>query len=344
MADNNKPKMIDVAQLAGVSKKTVSRVLNNEPHVQEALRVRVRKAVADLGYVPSQSARRLRGNKSYTICMIREHRNSPFANAIQFGALLACQDLDYQLSVVQIDALNQESPEGIMSKLGSLTSTQRPDGILLVTPLSSNPNIADALDQLDLPAARVGPVEIESTGAVVQINDYQAALEVTQHLLELGHRDIGFIRGLEEQVATQERFLGFCKAMTLAGHSVNDNWVRSGDFDFASGVEAAESLLSGSTRPTAIFAANDDMAAGVIFTANRMGLKVPEDISLVGFDDSEIAECTWPGLTTVRQCFRDLGREAMEALVDSLESGNPMPSEPIILPHEIIMRESTRSI
>lgn len=335
------PKMKDVAALAGVSIKTVSRVLNNEPHVQHALRERVREAVVSLGYVPSKSARSLRSSRSYTINMLCRSDISNYVNAIQFGAVIACQRRGYQLTISVTDTIDGKPIAEIKDELRKLTAHSSPDGVILVAPFADNPDVIQAFDELSIPVARIGPSSSSDSRVHIGINEHQASYEVTNHLLGLGHRRIGFVRGLEDQAVTEERFRGYRAALLENGLKVDRRYVRKGNFDFRSGVRAAEKLLALDPPVTAIFASNDDMAAGLMMVANRQGVKVPEELSIVGFDDSEIAENMSPTLTTVRQPLQQLGEVAALKLIETLGKTEPLTVPPTILPHEFIMREST---
>jgi len=341
MTSVSPPKMKDVASLAGVSIKTVSRVLNNEPHVQESVQKRVRAAVDELGYIPSRSARSLRGNKSYTISLVCHIGGNVYINAIQFGAVLACQELGYGLQVLLPPPLIGRPLAEIIATLEKLYVPQRPDGILLVSPLANDPTINAAIDALGIPVARIGPINIEVNGVVVQIDDHKATKEATEHLIELGHKRIGFVRGSEDQAPTHERFNGYCEALRDANITIMPELIQSGQFVFESGLEAGEKLLSLATPPTAIFASNDDMAAGIVMAAIKRGLQLPKDLSIVGFDNSEISMRLLPRITTVRQPLRELGEVAISSLIKVMSSKNKAPDQPILLPHELIIRDST---
>ena len=319
----------------------MSRVLNDEPHVQESVQKRVRAAVDELGYIPSRSARSLRGNKSYTISLVCHTGGNVYINAIQFGAVLACQDHGYGLQVLLPPPLAGRSLSEIIATLEKLYIPQRPDGILLVSPLANDPTINAAIEALGIPAARVGPVNIEVNGVVVQIDDFKATKEATEHLIQLGHKRIGFIRGSEDQATTHERFNGYCEALREANISIAPELIQSGKFVFESGLAAGEKLLSLATPPTAIFASNDDMAAGTIMAAIKRGLQLPRDLSIVGFDNSEISVRLLPHITTVHQPLRELGEVAISSLIKTMSSKNKAPEQPFILPHKLIVREST---
>lgn len=335
------PKMKDVAAMAGVSIKTVSRVLNNEPHVQHALRERVRSAVDELGYVPSKSARTLRGNRSYSINMICHDESSNYFNAIQFGAVIACQKRGYQLTISLIAADDLRAPSDMKSAFERLMRDSRPDGVLLVAPLVNNADVIKAFRALDVPLALIGPTDIKGEAVRVAINDREAARQVTEHLLELGHTRVGFVRGKEDHAATEERFQGYLQALQAHGIVFDPELVCRGMFDALSGAEAAEKLLDLKAPATAIFASNDYMAAGIMKVAQQRRLKVPDALSIVGFDDSEVARYMWPMLTTVRQPLQQLGEVAAFKLIERLGQSARPKNSPIILPHEIIIRQST---
>lgn len=333
-------KMKDVADLAGVSIKTVSRVLNNEPHVQDKLRRKVREAAEKLDYVPSQSARSLRGSRSYDINLVCHHPDSAYVNAIQFGAVIACQELGYQLSISLVEKLEEKSIAEIREAFETVMRRRRPDGVVLLAPYANDEKIGFVLQEMGIPVVRVGPVDLQKQGLLVEIDDYQAAIEVVKHLTDLGHKRIGFIRGSENQRSTHVRFSGFSVAMEAAGLKVDPDLVRPGAFSFESGYEAGQYFLGLKEPPTAVFSSNDDMAAGLVAAYTERGLKVPADLSVVGFDDASIATCMRPFLTTVRQPLSDLGATAVRELVSSLsETGNG--AHRIVLEHEFILRDTT---
>jgi LacI family transcriptional regulator len=336
-------KMKDVAELAGVSIKTVSRVLNNEPHVQERMRARVRDAVKKLNYIPSNSARSLRGNRSYTISLICNSHRGNYVNTIQFGAVMACQARGYQLSITLIE---YEDRQKILEALENrLTTHVKPDGVLLVAPLASDVGVDKLLREHKIPVARVGSSPIvDGEGVGVEIDDTAAAREMTEYLLSLGHQRIAFVRGKEGHIATQQRFQGYEAALASKNIKVDADLVYKGQFDFKSGLVAGEKFLSLSNPPTAAFAANDDMAAGILMAAKQKGIKVPEELSVAGFDDSEIAEKIWPALTTVHQPLLKLGEGAISKLISVLGGTDTEEQHPTILAHELIVRQSTSKI
>ncbi|OLF81632.1 LacI family transcriptional regulator [Maricaulis sp. W15] len=336
-------RMIDVANKAGVSIKTVSRVLNNEPHVKESLRDKVRTAAAEVGYVPSTTARALRSRRSYAIHLVSHSHRSAYVNAIQFGAVQTCQQRGYQLMVSLMEDLRDMPEADLVARFERLMAASKPDGLILVPPLSNDERLYGVLERFDVPVARVGPNNLPDARIIVKINEREAARELTEHLISLGHTRIAFVRGKEDQNATHERFAGYRDALDGAGIALDEALVQPGDFNFPTGLEAGDALFALANRPTAVFAANDDMAAGVLMSAHRLRIDVPDDLSVVGFDDSEIAEKMWPALTTVRQPLLTMGNEATRQLIDAATNQLPgmqdVPNE--YLDYEIIHRDST---
>ena len=178
----------------------------------------------------------------------------------------------------------------IEEKLSRLPTLSVPDGAILVSPLSNDPRINDTLKDMSIPIARIGPNDIEDDQIEVKINEREAAREITQYLIDSGHSRIGFIRGKEDQNATIERYEGYKQALKESQISLDKTLVHSGNFEFEGGLRAGEELLKMKEPPQAVFAANDDMAAGVLSAAHRKGLNLPSQLSVVGFDDSEIAD------------------------------------------------------
>lgn len=334
------PKMKDVAKLAGVSIKTVSRVVNNEPHVTEGLREKVKAAVDQLGFVPSPNARGLRSHRGYTVHYIIHNNRSNYVNAIQAGTIQACQEQGYQLVVSMIDDSDSLSDAEITEQMNRLPILGTPVGAILVSPLTNNKRIVSALKSMGIAIARIGSHDFDDDELEVKINDREAAKDITNYLLQLGHRRIGFVRGKENQKATVERFQGYQDALNEAGLTVDDTLIQAGNFEFESGLKAGDSLLKRSDPPSAIFASNDDMAAGVLSAAHRLRIAVPDQLSVVGFDDSELAEKMWPALTTIRQPLLELGSVATKMLIANAQNNQDINPRQF-LPYELIIREST---
>jgi len=328
----------DVAERAGVSIKTVSRVLNKEPNVRPATRERVLAAAESLHYRPSMSARSLAGSRSFLIALFWDNPSANYIGDLQRGAVSRCREDGYHLVLEPLDSASPTAPEITRSTLMTL----RPDGAILTPPVSDRAAVLQALDEAGMPYVRIAPYSAPDRAAHVHIDDRQAAYEMTLHLLELGHRDIGFIVGHPDHGASHHRREGFQRAMRDRGCPVREDRIAQGFFSFQSGYQCAERLLAGRDRPTAIFASNDDMALGVLAAAHRQRLAVPDDLSVAGFDDTPAAVSSTPPLTTVRQPIFEMSAAAAEMLIngewDPSEPGRP-PSR--LLPFHIAVREST---
>ena len=338
-------RMADVAARAGVSIKTVSRVLNNEPHVHPDMRAKVQRAVDALGYVPSAAARSLRSLRTYSILLVAQAVPTSFGSAVQFGVLQACQHAGYHMRSSMLTAQDLADENRLRAWRETLSARGRPDGIVLQPPMSNHAALAALLAEMDVRVVRIGPnrVPAQPGDLTLRIDDRAAAAEVTEHLIALGHRRIAFLRGKEEQDATAERHAGYAAAMTAAGLEEAGALVLPGDFEFESGLAAGERLMTmpGAERPSAVFAANDAMAAGVLIAAHRAKLDLPRALSVAGFDDDDIASKTWPALTTVRQPTLAMGRLAVEALVRGLDGTEDGSAGERVIAHELIVRAST---
>lgn len=338
----------DVAAKAGVSIKTVSRVMNKEPNVRPAMRDRVLEAAGELGYSPNLSARSLAGSRSFVIAVFvdaaltidhwQSERGADYLSRIQLGATLECRDAGYHLLIELIDNDGPKVRQDVAAFLAAL----KPDGVILTPPSSDNPAVLEILDKAGTPYVRVGPERAEGLGPRVHMDDVAAAREMTEHLANLGHKRISFIIGEPRYGASQARREGYLEAMKARGLPVTGDWVRQGDFTFQSGLDQAKALLALPERPTAIFASNDDMALGCIAAIADAGLMIPGDVSVAGFDDSPSSRFSRPQLTTVRQPVAEMSSVAAKLLIAQAKSNDP-PERPVdeLLPFELIHRAST---
>jgi LacI family transcriptional regulator len=321
----------DVARHAGVSRKTVSRVVNREPYVSDVLRKKVEKAVAQLNYEPDRQARSLRSGKSFHIAFVYETPSSYFVISLVEGIRQSCRAHGYEL------VLHETATKGSRLVLTMLEFIERErlDGLLMMPPLTDNEHLLAALDDAGIIYGRIAPGLTRRSGLDVVTTDRKAGAEMVEHLLLLGHRRLAFISGDPDHIAMAGRLAGVRDVLRDWSGEPCELTVHQGFSTFDSGVRAAQDLFSLDPRPTAIFAANDDMAAGVIYEAQERGLRIPGDVSIVGFDDTLLASRIWPGLTTVRQPVRQMGEAAAERLIDrvmgrTVERGAPIPTELIV--------------
>jgi LacI family transcriptional regulator len=337
----------DVARAAGVSIKTVSRVLNAEPNVRPALRERVGAAVESLGYRPNISARGLAGSRSFLIVAFvdaaltlehwRSERGNNYLDRMQLGAMVRCRASGFHLLVELIDFAASQVEQEVSSVLSAL----RPDGVILTPPSSDDATVLGLLEAADTPYVRLSPESDLDRGARVFMDDADAAYVVTRHLLELGHRRVGFIAGSPRYGASRTRRAGYERAMREGGLDIDPSWMREGDFTFDSGVACAQELLRMADRPTAVFASNDDMALGVMHAAANSGLVVPRGLSVVGFDDTLSARFSLPPLTTVRQPVATMAGRAAEMLIERAKGNGAEAGTSELVPFEFIVRAST---
>lgn len=327
-----RPTIKDVSDIAGVSMKTVSRVLNKEKYVSEKTRLAVERAVAQLNFQPSVAARILKGSRSYQVALIYDNHSPHYIHQIQTGVWARCIEEGVRMLAQPTDV----ALANLAREIGGLIDQTQVDGVILSSPVTDAAVALAELDRRGVPYVRISPGTEHDRSSSVSMDDVQAADDMTSHLIALGHRRIGFIIGHTNHTASDLRLFGYRRAMDRAGLAFEPKYVRPGLFDFASGEAAADVLLDLPQPPTAIFASNDDMAAGVLTVAHRRGLSVPGDLSVAGFDDTALASQLWPPLTTVRQPTRELAYAAASLLFDA--EGEVVHRR---LPHELVIRGST---
>jgi LacI family transcriptional regulator len=322
----------DVAALAGVSIKTVSRVLNDEPSVRPDTRRRVQEAMAALNYQPSLPARSLAGRRSSLLGLVYENPSANYVFAVQSGAIARCRESRLRLF---IQSCNGE--EERVGEVLAMVAQTHVDGLVLTAPLSADAKLIEALRLRELPFVLIAPAAPVEGVPAVMMDDRAAAREMTEYLVGLGHRRIGFIAGHPGHPSSRLREQGWREA--LAAKALDPEMVEQGFNTAASGCEAAHRLLSRPDPPTAIFASNDDMAAGVLLAAHERGVQVPAQLSVAGFDDTELASIVWPTLTTVRQPVYEMAYRATDLLIDRIKGGDVPPVT--WLEHGLKIRGST---
>jgi len=324
----------DVADAAGVSIKTVSRVFNDEPNVRAITRDRVLAAAAELDYHPNVAARSLAGRRSFLIGLAYENPSPNYVVDLQTGALDRLQGERYRLLVLPFPDAAAAS-----GKMQAIARASGLDGIVLAPPLCDDALTVAELEACGLPYARIAPSSGGSQAPDVAMDDRSAARAVIDHLVELGHRRIGIVRGDATHASAAARLEGYRAGLKQHGLPVDPELEAQGAYTFQSGYDAGRLLLNLPKPPTAIFASNDDMAAGVLSAAYEAGVDVPGALSVVGFDDSNIASVVWPRLTTIHQPIRDMAREATGALLALLGDEDVPPH--LLLPYRLIVRGST---
>ena len=328
----------DVAHEAGVSIKTVSRVVNNEPNVREKTKEKVMHAIERLHYQPNQSARSLAANRSFLVGLLYANPAPSYIISAQTGALEACRKDNFGLLIHPCD----NNDENLADEIERLVRKSRLDGLILTPPLTDNLALLDRLQRHNIDYVSVGAKDEMSHGQCIPsvlCDDEHAAATMTEHLLGMGHKNIGFITGHPEHNASEKRLDGYRSALSQHGVNYQPHLVTQGLFDFDSGKSSAEYLLDQSPRPTAIFASNDYMASGVLVVAHNRGIKIPDELSVVGFDDVPIAAQSWPALTTIRQPSQQMVALAAEFLIAKV-SGKAAADQPQAFKCELISRDS----
>jgi LacI family transcriptional regulator len=338
MARTRQPTINDVARVAGVSKKTVSRVINRSSILSDRMRKRVEAVIDELGYVPNPQARALALRRNFLIGLVHDNPNAQTVMNVQQGLLEAIQDTEFEMVVRPVDSW---APT-MIEDLRHFFERQRLFGVLLMSPVSDNDAVAMLCEDIGCRYMRVGSAAFGSPQRMVTSNDCEAVREATDYLISMGHRRIGLVAGPRGFRSASERRQGFEEALRAVGIALPRSMVAEGNYLFESGVVAAGRLLDQVPRPTAIFSSNDEMAAGVIHGACQRGLVVPRDLSVIGFDDTAIAAHMWPPLTTVRRPIASMARAAALKLITDIaeDEGSGDAGQPSMFPSTLIRRSS----
>lgn len=338
-----KPTIDDVAAMSGVARVTVSRVLNGGANVREEVRRKVLRSVEALDYRVNVQARTLAGGGSRLFTLVHpaadgSEPNSYWESALELGALHACTQHGFHLLTRRVTKDFWHSRDWVLD----LVETHRSEGIVLTPPFSDDLELREFISDrgcalVCIAPGRDGRRSVSSIG----IDDELAGYEITKYLIGLGHARFAFIGGLEGHFAAEQRWDGVMRALEEAGLGCRAVKAVRGDFSFKSGVDLAPDLLNGRQAPTALICSNDDMAVGALFAAHRMGVSVPEELSITGFDDTPISALIWPPLTTVHQPIKDMGFRAVELITEQLKLVRPGATNGFEqLPHEVVVRQS----
>lgn len=324
----------DVAKTAGVSVSTVSRVLNGKVDVARETHDRILSIIDDLGFATNLAARSMRSQKKDLIGLIMPDIAYPFAIEVMKGVNQAIAESEFDLLVYTTGDVRKSGRASSEKKYVSLLTNSISDGVIIVAPVAIDFNV-------DAPIVSIDPVMSNPNYPSVHATNYQGALDAMQYLLELGHRRIGFITGRPELESTNRRLMGYKQALKQAGIPIEEALIAPGDYTTASGVKCARELLALENRPTAIFASNDQMSMGVFQVAQELGLRIPEDFSLIGFDN--IAESKYLGLTTVDQFIFEMGYVATQMLIKII-NGIPLEDQTYKMQTRLVVRNSCRRL
>lgn len=327
----------DVARKAGVSITTVSHVINETRFVSDELRQKVNNAIAEVGYTPNQLARGLRSGVTATLgLMIPDNSNPYFA---EIAKIIEEIGFEHGYSVILCNSAGDVNQEN--AYIDTLLSHMI-DGIIFIAVNSKLENLLK-IKERGIPFVLVDRDIPEYDGDVVLVNNEIGGYIATKHLLDLGHKKIACICGPSDVTPSADRVKGYIRALTEAGIPIKDQYIVAGDFEYQSGETAMEKLCSLTDIPTAIFVCNDMMAIGVLKRARSLNIHIPEDISIVGFDNIHFASAISPALTTISQPIQDLSKQAMNILINKIQKGNEVLSgSRIILNPELVIRESSK--
>lgn len=345
MASKGRTITIDhVATAAGVSRQTVSRVINNGPNVKPAVRSRILAAIDELGYVPNLAARRMGGARSYLILAINDRQRTihnwqsglgnDWVDQMLYGGMLTCEARGYHMLFELVDTEQDQACRQVERAIAAL----RPDGVILTPPHTANSGLSQLLRDKGIPYGRIGAPPSDD-GINVYMDDSGAASDAVQHLLSIGHKHIAFISGSEAYAASDARLSGFQRALDAAGIEAAQAYVEHGDFSFASGVAAMERLLAQPVPPTAVIASNDEMAFAALHVASACGLKVPADLSIISFEDTPGIRFSVPPLTAIRQPIADLAAKVSGLLIDAANGVDTKGNYQ--LPFDLVLRGTT---
>jgi LacI family transcriptional regulator len=326
--------IIDVAQEAGVSYSTVSRVVNNKSYVKPETREKVTQAMNRLGYQANLHARSLAGGNSHVIGLLVHNMTTQYMAEIFKGIEDVLTNSDYELMLYTTHRRRTKE-----STFVNMMARGLADGLLIVLPREPEAYL-QSLRERDIPYVLIDQVGVDENDLSVMSTNRQGGYEATQHLIELGHRRIGIITGWMDMVGARDRLEGYKAALREHCLSIDETLIVEGDFDQDSGYSGAQELLDMAEPPTAVFVSNDVMAQGAMDAIRERGLLIPQDMSIVGFDDIPLAAVLNPPLTTLHQPMEDMGRQATEMLL-ALINHPDEEQHSIVLPTELILREST---
>ena len=333
-----RPTINDIARLANVSKKTVSRVINDSPFVKEDTRAKVNAIIARYGYAPDPQARGLAFRRSFLIGFVYDNPNPQYVVNMQLGLLDGMRGSGFELVVHPCT----RGVPNFLPEVRNFVERQKLYGVVVTPSLSEDEGLAQMLRDVGCAYIRVASVPLDDADKMIVSQDRLGGAEVGRHLGSLGHKRVAFISGVPTFRSSHERRGGFEEGLAEHGVKLAPQYDMAGAYTFESGLACAEKLLALSPRPTAIFAANDEMAAGVLHAARHAGVKVPEELSVVGFDDFQVAERVLPSLTTVHTPTREVGRMAALKLIRAgRETKEPPPPEPDRTVPYLVVRESS---
>lgn len=330
----------DVARLAGVSKRTVSRVLNNSTKVNEATRQRILAVIESLDYAPSTQARGLASSRSYLLGLLFDDPNAVVIHSVQKGALKACAKYGYEMVVKPIDFRTDTLIEEVLK----FVRRSKLDGVIMLPPISNNDALAQALRDKDISYVRVGAKAVDEPARMVVSQDRLAMHQVAEAFVGAGRDNVAIVVGPRDRGASIERLEGLQAALSDLGAPLQEHYIVQGDFTYESGLQCADELLNLENPPNAVFASNDQMAIGIIHRAQDRGVRIPEDLMVIGYDDDPMSARLRPSLSTLSRPNEAMAEAAaMRLMKDVGDADVQASSEPLVFVPQLIQRDSTRT-
>ena len=337
----SKVKLQDIAIKAGVSMMTVSRVMNNDPKVGAKTRERISAIATEMQYRPNIAARHLASSKSYFIGLVCEYANASYVSKFLVGGLRKCRTTGYHMLMDETTS----DLEKTIAVIKNLIEVTRVDGLIILPPISDIPQVIALLKASNTRFVRIAPDDNLLASHYICMDDYQAAFDMTECLIKSGHKRIAHIIGSPIQGVSKLRHQGYLDALKSHQQMMPPEYIEQGHFNYKSGIDAAQKLLTLPNLPDAIFAANDEMAAAVISVAHMHHLRVPEDVSVVGFDDTELATTVWPNISTITQPLEQMAALAIDVLTEQNPSAtNNGASLRHVLDYQLQMRASSKNV
>jgi len=332
-----RPTIYDIARLAGVSTATVSKVFNQTGNISEKTRRRILEISRELNYQPNVLASALNGKKTFSLGLLIPDMVNPFFAELARNVEDRAQELGFNLIICNTD--NDMKKE---VKYIQLLRQKSVDGIIVATGVRNDEFLKELIDQ-NVPVALVAREMSVLATSTVLVDDFAGGYNATRHLIDLGHKRIAVIAESMSVSSSKERVRGYRHALEEAGLDYAEELVAASDFSIESGRETAQAILRQAERPTAIFACNDLLAIGAMQAAKELGIRVPEELSVVGFDNTILASITDPPMTTVAQPIRAMGHQVVDLIVSEINETSTVKQRVVLLP-ELIVRQSTRAL
>ncbi|MGQ8364971.1 LacI family DNA-binding transcriptional regulator [Glaciecola sp. 1036] len=337
---NKRPTINDVARLAGVSKRTVSRVINGASNVGKETRERIQSIINETGFAPDKQARGLAASRSFLIGLIYDNPDALYIDQVQRGVLSICSEKGYELVV---HPCRYDSPD-FVNDCVNFVRRSNIDGVIILPPVSESKSLAEALQSSGINYVRMASVDLDDHRNIVVSDDRAALRDLARYMVSLGHRDIGIISGPKHYYSSTERLEGFLEAVTELDVQISSTRIVEGKNTYESGIECGRTLLIQSPRVTAIFANNDEMAAGVLKVAHEMGISVPEELSVAGFDDNLLASRVIPSLTTIQRPVGDMAALAARKIIAHIEGTELSDIDTYLVKPQLMIRESIKRL